>query len=304
MPPETKTQRWRRPAGYACFALASFVFGLYVTFPYDVLKRRIASDAGDNGLYVKMGSLGPGLFGITASHLEVSKKMDATEDKPPAPLQIDSVAIRPSLFPLGIAMRAKLLHGTVSAALGLVGDLKIRAALDDLSLQDDNLKAFSGVNLQGHASAQLSLDIPKTAPSKTATPEPDLSQAAGSLTLDMSDLQVNGGTIGFQDLPKVVVGDIDGKIKFEKGLGTVERLHTKSDELEVGVTGTLKLARRFDFSEPNATVRFKAQPDLLKRIGLIAAGISMLPADPQSPDFRTLRVQGFLGRPSSPDLRF
>jgi hypothetical protein len=30
----------------------------------------------------------------------------------------------------------------------------------------------------------------------------------------------------------------------------------------------------------------------------------MLPTDPQSPDFRTLRVNGFLGRPQSPDLRF
>jgi type II secretion system protein N len=299
-----RTAKWKQVLGYVGFAVGAFVFGLYVTFPYEVLKKRIASEAGAQGFYVKMASLGPGFFGITASRVELSRKMDAAEEKPPVPLQIDSVAIRPSLFPPGVAVRAKLLRGTASAAIGLVGDFRVRAALDDLNLQDDNLKAFSGFNLAGRVNAQLSLDLPNTSPTRSMPAEPDLSQATGSVSLDLTDAQVNGGTVGYIDLPKVAIGDVEAKIKFEKGAGTIDKLHAKSDELELLGTGTLKLARRIDFSEPNATLKFKAQPDLLKRLGMIAAGMGMLPTDPQSPDFRTLRVNGFLGRPSSPDLRF
>jgi type II secretion system protein N len=299
-----RNAKLKQVLGYVGFAVGAFIFGLYVTFPYEVLKNRIAAEAAANGLYVKMASLGPGLLGVTASRVEVSKRMDAAEDKPPVPLLIDSVAIRPSIYPPGVAVRAKLLRGTASAAVGLLGDLKLRASVDDLNLQDDNLKAFSGINLAGRVSAQLALDLPSTSATKSAPPEPDLSQASGSVSLDLTDVQVNGGSVGYIDLPKVAVGDLDAKIKFEKGVGTIDKLHAKSDELELFGTGTLKLARRIDFSEPNATLKFKAQPDLTKRLGMIAAGLSMLPTDPQSPDFRTLRVNGYVGRPSSPDLRF
>jgi type II secretion system protein N len=304
MPPKPKSTRWKWIAGYTAFALASFAFGLFVTFPYGLVRERIAAEAGNNGLYVKMAGLGPGFIGITATRVEVSRKMEGADDKPPVPLKLDSISLRPSLFPLGIAVKARLLHGSASLAVGLLGDLKLRASLEDLNLQDDNLKAFSGLSLAGHVNGQLSLDLPKTSLSKSLPPEPDLSQATGSLSLDSTDLQVNGGTVAMYDLPKIVLGDLEGRIKFEKGAGTIDRLHTKSDELDLSVAGTLKLAKRIDFSEPNVMVRFRAQPDLTKRLGMIAMGISSLKTDPEAPDYRTLRVQGFLGRPTTPDLRF
>jgi len=303
VPPEAKRARWKIVTGYVAFGVVSFLLGIYLTFPYDVLKERILAEAGGQGAYVRVGSLGPGLFGITASNLEVSRKMEANEDKPSPALRIDSVAIRPSLFPLGVAVRAKLLHGVASAAVGLSGD-KFRVAIDDLNLQDDNLKAFSGLSLAGHLSANLTLDMPMTPSTKSQPGEPDLAQASGTVSIDASGLQVNGGTIEMIDLPKVSLGELEGKIKFEKGAGTIETLKIKSDEVDVTVTGTPKLARRIDYLEPNALVKLKISPELSKRLGLIASGLAMLPADPQSPEYRTLRVQGFIGHPSSPDLRF
>ena len=39
-------------------------------------------------------------------------------------------------------------------------------------------------------------------------------------------------------------------------------------------------------------------------LGMIAMGLSQLKSDPEAPDYKTLRITGFLGRPNSPDLRF
>jgi len=296
----------KKVAAYAAFCLASFGIGIYLTFPYDIVRQRITAEASAGGAYVKVASLGPGLFGITATGVELSRKMEANEDKAPTPLKVDSIAVRPSLFPLGVAVRAKLLQGTAHLGLGLVGDLKVRVNLDGLDLQSENLKAFSGLALGGKASAQLALDIPKVSPSKTAPAEPELAQANGSASLDVADLQVNGGTVTVpmygqptpMDLPKVAVGDLDAKIKFEKGLGTLDAFHAKSNELELLISGTLKLAKRFDYSELALLLKLKAQPELTKRLGMIAAGLSMLEADKDNPDFRVAHVTGFLGRPN------
>jgi type II secretion system protein N len=304
MPPDAHQTRRKWIAAHVAFGIVAFVFGFYVTFPYDLVRQRLTAEAGDRGVYLKIGSLGPGFLGITASKVELSRKMEAAEDTPPVPLKLDSLALRPSLLPLGIAVHARLLHGSANLAVGVLGDLKVRASLDDLNLQDDNLKAFSGLSLAGKVNAQLSLDLPKTSPVKSVPPEPDLSQANGSLTLDFSDVAINGGTVAMYDLPKIVLGDLDGKLKFEKGAGTIEKFHSKSDELDLSLTGTLKLAKRIDFAEPNAVLRFKAQPDLIKRLGMIAMGLGQLKSDPEAPDYKMLRVTGFLGRPNSPDLRF
>src|SRR5438094_9520636 len=97
--PEQKTARWKIITGYVAFGLFSFVLGLYLTFPYDALETTVKTAAEGAGLYVKMQSLRPGLFGITATNVQISKKSVAGEAKPPEPLVINSSEVRPSLFP-------------------------------------------------------------------------------------------------------------------------------------------------------------------------------------------------------------
>ncbi|MFP2934422.1 type II secretion system protein GspN, partial [Pyxidicoccus sp. 3LG] len=78
MPPETKPARWKVVLGYTAFAVFAFILGLFVTFPYDAIRTRIVSEAAQAGLAVRIGSLRPGLAGITATDVRVSK--------PPQPL--------------------------------------------------------------------------------------------------------------------------------------------------------------------------------------------------------------------------
>lgn len=307
MPPENKVATWKLVVAYVGFFIFALIFGLYVTFPYETLKTRVQREADAAGYYVKMESLGPGFLGVTADEVRISKKIGEGADAAPPALLIDKVSIRPALFPPGIAFRAKALGGTISGTIGGLGDVTVRIFIDDVTLTEGNLKEFSGVDLAGVMNGKLSLDIPRVAPPGGKVAEPDLSQANGQLTLNAESLAVNGGTIPVpmgggepvpMDLPKIAIGNVEGEINFEKGIGKLDKFHAKGTDLELFLAGTLKLSRRFEYSEPSIDLKIKAEPQFIKNLGLIGAGFSMLGPDKTDPSFRAARITGYLNRPN------
>ncbi|MFL5318289.1 MAG: type II secretion system protein GspN [Myxococcaceae bacterium] len=306
MPPEPKSSRGKWIAVYVGFFIVALIFGVYVTFPYDALKSRAQMEAASAGYFVRMDSLGPGLFGVTAKDVKISKAIAEGSDTPPPSLQLESVSLRPALFPPGFAFRANAFGGVISGSIGGLGDIGLRVHLDEISLSEGNLKAFSGVDLSGKANADLALDIPRVAAPGSKVKEPDLAQANGNFDLNVDGLSVNGGTVTVpmygeptpMDLPKIVVGNVEGKIKFEKGIGTIEKFHGKGSDLELFLAGTLKLSRKLEYAEPAIDLKLKAEPDFVKRLGLIGAGLSMMGPDKTDPSFRAARITGYLGRPN------
>src|SRR5690349_19812686 len=134
MPPENKTATWKWVLAYVAFFFFSLVIGLYLTFPYDTLKARVQREADASGYYVKMDSLGPGLFGVTATDVRLSKKAaDDAAEAPPA-LFIDKVSVRPALFPPGAAFRVSAMGGKITGSVGGLGDVAVRANIDDVNL--------------------------------------------------------------------------------------------------------------------------------------------------------------------------
>lgn len=305
-PEAAKPSRLKWIAGYVAFFFFMLVFGLYLTFPYDALKSRAQLEANNAGYFLRMESMGPGLFGITAREVRVSKKLEGESDTPPPSLLIESVSVRPALFPPGVALRAKAFGGTVTGSVGGLGDVAVRLHLDDVMLSEGNLKAFSGMDLAGKANGDVVLDIPRVAAPGQKEKEPDLAQANGNITLDVGGLAVNGGTVTVpmygeptpMDLPKIVVGDLDAKIKFDKGIGTIETFHGKGSDLELFLAGTLKLSRKLEYSEPAIDLKLKTDPEFVKRLGLIGAGLSIMGPDKTDPTFRAARITGYLGRPN------
>ncbi|QQR46785.1 type II secretion system protein GspN [Myxococcus xanthus] len=317
MSTDSKAARWKILLGYAAFAVVAFVVGLLVTFPYDAIRKRLVSEAAQAGLAVRIGSLRPGLAGITATNVRVSKPPQPLSADTVAalargegmlgaaelgePLVLDSVALRPALFPPGIAMRASIMGGTLSASVGLLGDTRVKVTADGLQASGGNLPAFTGMDLDGELNAALSLTLPKSGA------QPDLSQANGELTLDTRNMVIKsgkvaipmgGGTAVPMDLPQIDLGALTGRIQFAKGLGTVESLRLKSNELEAVATGTLKLGKRLEYSEPGMDVNIKLDPEFQKRLGLVGAGVTILPPDKTDPSFRAARLAGFLNRPT------
>lgn len=317
MASDSKAARWKILLGYAAFAVVAFVVGLLVTFPYDAIRKRLVSEAAQAGLAVRIGSLRPGLAGITATNVRVSKPPQPLSADTVAalargegmlgaaelgePLVLESVALRPALFPPGIAMRASVMGGTLSASVGLMGDTRVKVTAEGLQASGGNLPAFTGMDLDGELNAALSLTMPKSGA------QPDLSQANGELTLDTRNMVIKSGKVAIpmgggssvpMDLPQIDLGALTGRIQFVKGLGTVESLRLKSNELEAVATGTLKLGKRLEYSEPGMDVNIKLDPEFQKRLGLVGAGVTILPPDKTDPSFRAARLAGFLNRPT------
>jgi len=303
---EKKPSLWKRIVGYAAFSLVSLFAMFFVTFPYDALKDRVRMEADNAGYFLRIGRMGPGFFSVRASDVEVSKK--ATGDAPVESLKIESLSIGPSFFPPGVAAKVNVLGGTVAARASGFSTAHVKVDVDDLDLSKGNLKGFSGIDFAGLIEAHVDLTVPRVAAAPNAPAEPDLAQASGTITLDTKALAVNGGTANITipqfgpepapvDLPKIVLGELGGKIKIEKGAATVEDFKSKSDDLELAVSGTLKLAKRLEYAEPNMEIRVKPNPEFQKRLGLLGSALSMIPSDPKDPTWRLGHLTGYVGRP-------
>lgn len=309
--------RWKVITGYAVFTLLSFIFWLYVTFPYQAVRDRVTAEAARNGWTVTIGSLGPGLFGITARDVELKPgpgaAMPVVQDaslgqpgapRPPMQLTLQKVSARPALFPPGVTGRANAFGGVLTGSVGLLGNLRVRLSGSGLDPADATVKSFSGIDAEGKLDGEVSLNIPAE-PGRAAAVGLDLSHASGVVTLSGSRLLVKGGTVTVPyygqptpfDLPRIALGEVDGRITFEDGKGKVEHFAVKSDDLQLTFDGGITLGRRIDFSELNLTLRVKAQPEFLKRVGLIGSALSMLPPDKTDPSFRATTITGYLGSP-------
>lgn len=321
MPAEPKPARWKVTLAWGAFALFAFLLCLSLTFPYDALRARLVTEAAAQGYALRIGTLRPGLHGITATDVRVSKppapltaETLAALTTPGAlvpgpeelgePLHIDALAFRPSLFPLGVAFWADALGGTVSGAVGPLGGLTLRVRLDGLDTSKGNLKGFSGMDLEGTLDGHLDLSAPAAEGAGQAGP--DFSRAEGEVALDTRGLTIKGGKVKVPmygsmmpvDLPRIALGELALRLPIEKGQGTLETLRGRSEDLEVAGSGTLKLARRLEYSEPNLELKLKAEPAFTQRLGILGSGLSILPADRQDPTFRVARLTGYLGRPN------
>lgn len=299
---------WQRGLAYAAFGMFALVVAFFITFPYDALKERIRNEADAAGFFVRIGSMGPGFFSVRASDLLLSKKAAPDAQTPPEPLHIDSVSVGPTLFPPGVSVKAKLLDGSVTAKVGGFSTLSVSVSIDDLDVSKGNMKGFSGIDLAGTIQGEIDLKVPRASVGGQP-PEPDFGQATGTVSIDTKALTVKGGTINMVlpmygaeptplDLPGIALGDLDVKLTFDKGAGKIDELHTKSSDLEVQATGTLKLAKRLEYSEPGMEIRIKAEPEFVKRLGLIGSALSMIGPDPKDPNFRMGRLTGYLGKPN------
>jgi type II secretion system protein N len=303
---EKKISLWKRIVGYVAFGLFALVATFFLSFPYEALKDRVRLEADSAGYFLRIDSMGPGLFAVRAKNVQVSKKSNA--DPPPEALKIDSLSIGPSFIPPGVAVKLNLLGGSVVARVSGMSTTRVRLDVDDLDLAQGNLKGFSGIDFSGEVEAHVDLTMPRTAAAPGAPAEPDLSQASGTMTLTTKNLSINGGTANITiaqfgpeptpvDLPKIVLGDLNGRIKFEKGAATVEEFQSKSADLETKISGTLKLAKRLEYSEPALEIRVKPDPEFQKRLGLLGSALSMIGSDPKDPTWRLGRLTGYLGRP-------
>ncbi|WP_223635182.1 type II secretion system protein GspN [Corallococcus sp. EGB] len=320
MATESKTARWKLVVGYTAFAVAAFVLCLMFTFPYDAVRSRLVTEAAAQGLAVRIGGLRPGLSGVTATNVRVSK--------PPTPLGadsiaalargesgglgpdelgealiFDSVALRPSLFPPGVVVKMKGMGGTVDVHVGGLSGTSLNVDIEGVQASGGNLPKYTGVDMEGTLNGKLALQAPGTMMRGQPV---DWSQASGTVTLDTQGLTIKGGKAAIpmgggpamaMELPRMLLGELKGDLQFDKGLGTVRDLNIKSEDLEGSGTGTVKLGRRLEYSELALDVKLKFEQAFQQRLGPLALAVNMLPQDHDNPGWRGGRLTGMVSSP-------
>ncbi|MBX7113338.1 MAG: type II secretion system protein GspN [Myxococcaceae bacterium] len=315
---------WKRITGYAAFSVLALIISFLLTFNYELFGERLKQEADNNGWYLTFSSVGPGFFSVKAKGLKITKKLAPGQEAAPEPLVIDSISVRPTLLPPGVKVSGDAFDGSFgftvngfallkmalagpAAKKDVLGNANVNVALDDIDLSSPSIKGYSGLQLAGRISGAAALEMPVAGDGTGA----DLSQASGTVTVDTKAMALNGGTLSLalpmfgpeptpMDMPKIVLGDVTGKVKFDKGVGTVEEFKGKSTDVELAISGTMKLAKRMEYSEPNLEIRFKTDPEFVKRLGMIGGALAMVPPDPKDANWRMGRLTGNLGRPRFP----
>ncbi|SET57192.1 type II secretion system protein GspN [Stigmatella erecta] len=324
-----KPARWKIVLGYSAFTALALVLCFLLTFPYSALRARAATEALRAGYALRIGSLRPGLVGLTARDVRLSVPPGALSPETVAaltsgdaeaarllapaelgePILIDSVFARPTLFPPGVAFHAQVMGGTVSGSVGGRSERRVKVRLSGLDPSQGNLKNFTGLDMEGRLNGSLDLRLPAGVGTGGRPGEPDLAQADGELALDGQALQLKGSVPGVglvgqspvalafpQGLPAIPLGELQGVIRFEKGQGTVDTLQLRSDQVELQATGTLRLKPRLQYTEPALDVKLRVEPELVQTLGVAGAGLSFLPPDKEDPKFRAARLSGSLGK--------
>lgn len=268
-----------RLAGYTGWFLASFVVGVYLTFPLDEMKGIIVSrleDAlgkGKQGSYgvdpkVDIGALSLSGFGVTAERVQIQL---ASKDPEPGPVvDIDDLAlgIRPWTL-LGkvrtVTVDADLYDGSVQAVLSV--DEKGAVHEADLNVDDVDLGKIPlvqgklGVPMAGKLNLEAELDL-------GATPEKN---GEGEVKIDLKGLSVGPGSLklaaafGGFELPTIDLGNLKGEIPVKQGKGSLQGVKLDGKDLQAELGGDVYLKGNIGNSRLDIDGWFHLTPAFLER---------------------------------------
>jgi type II secretion system protein N len=247
-----RTRRLLVPAG----GVLAFGLFLVLTFPYDVLARRMEVEAKRAGADLTIGSMGgSGLVGVRAR--DVRLRISPTPGAEPSPeLRFEKADLSPDLLALilrrtsfGFAITAY--GGTARGHLALSNDPQkpgvssFRIDARDVDLSALPLRDWSGLTAIGKL--RLTADLPTLLPAATAN---------GSLSLTLDGGAVTGGTLMGFALPKTSLGHVEGSVAVEKGTARVEKTTARGGDIDADVDGNVNLRPLLSLSQADLHVRF------------------------------------------------
>jgi len=248
-----KARRFLLPVGGAL----AFLLFLVVTFPYDVLARRIEIEAQRAGAEVTIGSVGAGGIGSVRAR-DVRVRVASAPGGPVWPeLKFDRAKISPDLLAL-IVRRTSFgfsLEGYGGTATGHVamskdpqapGVSSFRLDANDFDLATFPLQEIAGV--AGAGKLRVKADLPTLLPVQTA-------QGTFSILLDGG--AVTGGSVMGFAVPRTSLGRVEGSLAVEKGIARVEKTTARGGDLEIDVDGNINLRPLLSLSQADLHVRFR-----------------------------------------------
>ncbi len=283
----------RRLSLPAAGVLAFFVF-LVLTFPYDLLARRIEMEARRAGAEVTIGSAGAGgLVAVRARDVRV--RLSAAGGDSPE-LRFERAVVSPDIFALmlrrtSFGFSLEGYGGTARGHIALSNDPRqpaissLRIDATDLDLATLPLREMAGFAAAGKL--KLKADLPVLVPVETAR---------GSLTLAVDGAAVNGGTAAGLSLPNTTLGRVESAISVDKGIAKVEKTQARGGDVEADVDGSVNLRPLLSLSQADLHVRLRPADRWLNENQVIKGMIGLVQNARQGDGSYTFTLTGPLSR--------
>jgi type II secretion system protein N len=279
-------------------ALIAFGLFLVLTFPYDVLARRMEVEAQRSGAELTIGSLGPsGITGVRARGVKLRLPATAGESTPE--LRLDRADLSPDLLALilrrtsfGFALEGY--GGRARGHLALSNDPRVpgvrslRLDARDVDLHALPLKELAGVDASGKL--QIKIDLPALLPVETAN---------GSLSVALEVAGVAGGSVQGFPVPKTSLGRVEGGATVEKGLARVEKTTARGGDIDAEVDGNVNLRPLLSLSQADLHVRFRPSDRWLNQNEMIKGAMGLIQNARQADGSYLFSFSGPLARMTS-----
>jgi type II secretion system protein N len=235
----------------------AFVLFLVLTFPYDVVARRLEIEAQRAGAELTIGSAGPaGLLSLKADDVRIRVLPVRGADAWPE-LRFDRAVFSPDILAMllrrtsfGFSLRGY--GGTARGHVALSNDPRLpgitslRLETSDVDLGAFPLRELIGAN--GTGKLRLDADLPTLLPVETAR---------GSIAVSIDGAVLAGGSISGFTLPRTALGRLDGSVAVEKGIARVDKTSARGGDIEADVDGTVNLRPLLSLSQADLHVRFR-----------------------------------------------
>lgn len=286
-----------RYLGYGLYFFVSFLAGIYLTFPWNVVKDRLfdlakAPGKGEPPIVADLDAetLEPSWFtGVKLTNLKV------TLNPGDEPIAIPELTARAHVLRFlsggwGGSVALPIAQGTVEAdADGDAENLTIDAQVEGVELSlIPGLAGALGLPLGGKLSADADLKMGLK----------DASKTEGTIELKGSGLEIlKGGKIAGFPVPELAIGDFDWKIPVAKGKAKFDKQKVSGENLELIVDGELNLLSPFARSTANLNISFKPTDAFLKKEPILNALLANIQSAKGSDGFYTYAMLGSLKHP-------
>ena len=250
---------------YPAFFSVCFAAMLLLNFPYGALKERLAGEARKQGVEMSMDELKPVLGGVRANGLSLGLFKAAEGKGEPEPLRIDSLEIRPLVFPLGVHVHARLLGGLLDASLKRDKGLTLKLRAKALQLSRLPPEATGNVLLDGAVALLADLKVDGQ----------DFAKTEGRVAVLGEELLLSKGEVMGFTLPRVDLGRLELDMALSGGKAHLTTARTTGVDLVTIFEGDITQARKPALSKANLTVRLQPDETFLTRNSLIAAALKM-----------------------------
>ncbi|MFH1652651.1 MAG: type II secretion system protein GspN [Pseudomonadota bacterium] len=252
--------------GYALVFIVSFIFFVYLYFPFDSVSDRILDTAEKQlggAIEIKVGKLQP--YYITGVEIDDLNLFSTTGKEKGHLLQLDNVKARAGLFSI-IFSKPNLAFSLQAGDGGVDGEIDMNANGWYLDLTSNGfdvstikfLSSGLGLNLRSKIDGTVVIDFDNARPMRT---KGEVDIKLNELVLKKSTVTIAGAPMEIPDLV-LAKGKSRINVKVAKGVMDIVKFTIAGGALDLNLSGRIFLANTFDNYRLNLSGKAKLSPEL------------------------------------------